>query len=344
MRNYIGLDAHSKTCTFVVVNEAGREVAAQKVPTGEKALVGFVRSLSGKKLLTFEESNLSQWLYTLFEPEVDQQVVCNPSYIVKRKGPKGDYLDGLHLAQQLRGNFLTPVVHERTFLFQLRSLVSAYEALVQDLARVKVRYKAFCRSRARFVAGKKVYRDAEQPKQFSEEMDQFIAQDYYSRIRALEEKKTGYQARFQGYAKKVSEIRVLDTIPGIGAVRGCTIAAVVGTPSRFRNKYKFWSYCELVRHDWISDGESYGRKTIRAHRGLKNVFLSAAQNAIDNNLEIQVYYEDLMNKGQSHPTARKNIARILAAISLAVMRTKKPYNPNLWKGKTKAKNNDVTIS
>ena len=42
--NYIGLDAHSKSCTF-------------------------------------EESNLSHWLHGLFEGEVDEQVVCNPLYV-----------------------------------------------------------------------------------------------------------------------------------------------------------------------------------------------------------------------------------------------------------------------
>ncbi len=36
MINYIGLDAHSTTCTFVNFNEAGKVVGTAEVPTTER--------------------------------------------------------------------------------------------------------------------------------------------------------------------------------------------------------------------------------------------------------------------------------------------------------------------
>jgi transposase len=340
MTHYIGLDAHSKTCTFVVVNQAGREVTAQRVPTGEKALVRFVRSLPGTKKLTFEESSLSHWLYGLFASEVEEQVVCNPSYVVRRKGPKSDYLDGLHLAQQLRGNFLTPVVHESSFLFELRAMVSAYQGLVEALAVAKQRLKALCRARAHFVRGTKVYRDEEILKKFSTDTDRFVVRDYVRRIEQMTESKAAYHGQLEKIVRKVPEIRVLKSIPGIGPVRACVIAARVGTPYRFRNKYKFWAYCELVRHAFVSDGETYGRRTIRANRELKSVFLGAAQRAIDKNPIIQTVYTQLIEEGKPHHAAKRNIARRLAAISLVLMKTKSKYNPNVWKGRL----HDVSVA
>jgi len=112
MRNYIGLDAHSKTCMFVVLDAKGRQTAVQRIKTGESEIVRFVRSVKGKKALTFEESHLSKWLFTVLKDEVDELVVCNPAFVHRRRGSKDDYPDTLHLAQQLRGNFLTPVFHQ----------------------------------------------------------------------------------------------------------------------------------------------------------------------------------------------------------------------------------------
>ena len=105
MENYIGLDAHSKICVLVVLNAQGREVCAQTINTGEKELIKFLRSLKGKKHLTFEESSLAKWLHACLENEVDELIVCNPCFIADRSGPKNDYADAKHLAQQLRAVF-----------------------------------------------------------------------------------------------------------------------------------------------------------------------------------------------------------------------------------------------
>src|ERR1700692_4405274 len=115
MEHYIGMDAHSKTCTFVVLNGKGQETKTQRINTSESEILKFLGSLKGKKHLTFEECQLSRWLHVLIKDEVDELIVCNRCFIAKRKGTKNDYQDALHLAQQLRGNFLTPVFHEDSF-------------------------------------------------------------------------------------------------------------------------------------------------------------------------------------------------------------------------------------
>jgi N-acetylglucosamine kinase-like BadF-type ATPase len=58
MNYYIGLDAHSASCTAVVVNEKGDILFRQEFKTTEANLVGFLRQLPvGKKHLTFELPN-----------------------------------------------------------------------------------------------------------------------------------------------------------------------------------------------------------------------------------------------------------------------------------------------
>jgi hypothetical protein len=85
MSNYIGMDAHSKTCMFVVVNSSGKEIKTARVNSSETEILKFIRSLRGKKHLTFEECSMSRWLHVVTKDEVDELIVCNPCFFPKKK-------------------------------------------------------------------------------------------------------------------------------------------------------------------------------------------------------------------------------------------------------------------
>ena len=80
MNKYIGLDAHSSSCTFCVVDEKGVEIDSTTIRTNGRLLINYLRSIKGKKKLTFEECELSSWLYEILGKEVDGLLVCNPVY------------------------------------------------------------------------------------------------------------------------------------------------------------------------------------------------------------------------------------------------------------------------
>jgi hypothetical protein len=321
MRNYIGLDAHSKTCTFVVVDNKGRQTSYKRIKTGESEIIKFLDSIEGSKALTFEESNLSKWLYTIFKNKVDKLVICDPSVVNRRRGPKDDYPDTLHLAQQLRGDFLTPVFHEDNFFSNLRGIVSSYQDLVRDSVRIKNRYKALFRSEALDTAGKKIYNDEGRIKELRNETDQFVAHSFFNQLVLLKKEKAKYVALFKEYEKKHIPIHALSSIPGIGEVRACVIAAIVCSPSRFESKFKFWAYSMLVKYDCKSDGVSYGKQRVPGNRELKNVFMGAAENILKHKQKgLYEFYQKQIEKGLDHRAAKKNLARKIAAIALAVMR------------------------
>ena len=87
---FIGLDAHSKTCFFVVLSKTGRVTERRRVTTNEGEILRFVRAVNGPKKLAFEEGVLSHWLYLLLKDEVDELVVCQP---MEHDGPKNDERD-----------------------------------------------------------------------------------------------------------------------------------------------------------------------------------------------------------------------------------------------------------
>ena len=112
MVNYIGMDAHSSSCTFCVVDEKGRELDHTTLATNGKLIVNYLRGIGGTKKLTFEECELSRWLFGIVKPEVDELIVCNPVANKEYKKAKTDKLDARKLSKLLRGNFLTPVYHD----------------------------------------------------------------------------------------------------------------------------------------------------------------------------------------------------------------------------------------
>ncbi|MDD4973722.1 MAG: transposase [Bacteriovorax sp.] len=130
MKYFIGLDAHSSTSTFAVLDPDGQCVLRKTVDTSENNLWNVIDSINGERILTFEESTISQWLYISLRKKVDRLLVCNPTYVAKKPGAKTDFRDAIHLANELRCGHLREVYHDDSHWVQLRTSVSGYLDIV----------------------------------------------------------------------------------------------------------------------------------------------------------------------------------------------------------------------
>ena len=344
MKHYIGLDAHSATCTFVVVDESGNVTHRTVVKTSEATLLGFLGTLSGQKILTFEESHVSQWLYVLLHEKVDQLIVCNPLRLSKKQGPKTDFRDALHLAQELRGNFLKPVYHDESKWIQLRVLVSGYIDLVTEIVRTKNRLKAIFRSEAIDTSDSNFYFSKEKSKELSHEHGRFVAESLFSQIDHLESRKLDFKLIFLKNMKTYKPLKNLATIPGIDAVRANIIMAIVCMPHRFENKYKFWAYCMLVRYLQTSDGRVYGSKKIHARYELKALFMGAAESAITGENSLRDYYDERRSSGIDHRGAKIAVARRIAAAALSVLKNNAKFDDHYHENQIERTNLRKTLT
>lgn len=321
MMNYIGLDAHSKTCTFAILDREGQLLDKRKVETSEKNLLEVVRSIKGKKKLVFEECGISQWLYLLLVKEVDELIVCNALYLGKNQGPKNDFRDALHLGNELRCNHIVPVFHTDNYLIKIRTLVSMYNDIVRDCTRAKNRYKAVFRSRGiRIDSVRNVYTVDDIISELKNEEDILVAKTLFEQITTLEKQKSQYKAIFANYKKEHQLIKNLSTIPGIDSVRAVPIASILCSAERFHNKHKLWSYAMLTKHTEISDGVIYGSKSKYGRKELKGIFIAAAQSTLNTKSGLRKYYDQLRSKGFNHKKARRAVARRIAAVSLQIMK------------------------
>ncbi|MCB9093352.1 MAG: transposase [Halobacteriovoraceae bacterium] len=328
MKYYIGLDAHSTTSTFAVVNEQGDCVLRETVITSEKNLVYVINKVHGVRSLTFEESTISQWLYLQLKDTVDELLVCNPTYVAKKSGAKTDFRDALHLAHELRTNHLQPVFHDASHWSEIRVSVSGYLDIVQEIVRFKNRLKSLFRAEALSTSENSFYKNKDLVNGLKNPSAKFVAEKLFNQIEFLESEKLKYRDLFTKNKKQYRPIRNLITIPGINLIRANIIAAIVCQPARFKNKHRFWGYCMLVRHIQKSGGKIYGNKRFFGRRELRDVFIGAAESALRTDSTLRDYYDALRAKGINHKAAKLSLARRIASISLCLLKNNDTYNDN----------------
>jgi hypothetical protein len=323
---YIGLDVHKANSFFVAMDREGKIIQRSKVATSESELLRFIKDIKGKTSLAVEETPLTQWVYLLLRNEVDRLVVCDQAYRGKRYGAKTDFRDAADLADMLRINRVRPVFHGADKQMQLRTLVSGYNSLKQDLVRVKNRYKALFGRSAIATTGSDFYRDSSRISKLADSSQCFVARPLFEQIELLERQREDYKYKFEQNLKSFREMRIISSVPGFGSIFSNQIVGIVVSPFRFANKYKFFSYSSLIRHKWISDGTVYRNQRAYGNTQLKAIFKSATQIVLRGQNAFRRKYDQLRKNGSSDRAAANHITRDLAATVLAVWKSGKKYD------------------
>ncbi|MBI3599560.1 MAG: hypothetical protein HY097_02830 [Nitrospinae bacterium] len=77
-----------------MTDDRGREIDNTTIESNGWLLVKYIRGIEGVKKLTFEECELSNWLYEILSSEVDELIVCNPVANKVYQKCKTDKMDG----------------------------------------------------------------------------------------------------------------------------------------------------------------------------------------------------------------------------------------------------------
>ena len=62
MDRYIGIDAHSQSCTVAVMGPSGKRIRQQVLDTQAKVLIDLLKGIAGDKYVCIEEGQLAEWL------------------------------------------------------------------------------------------------------------------------------------------------------------------------------------------------------------------------------------------------------------------------------------------
>jgi len=317
--HYIGLDWAQTNMAIARMSSGSEKVAVIDVRADIEELKIYLSRLKGGKILTFEETTTSQWLYTELKGYVDEIVVCDPHRNrLLSEGPKTDKIDAEKLVKLLRAKMLKPVFHSGEDFIYLRKLVSGYEDLIKAGVRLKNQRSALFRGRG------KDKRETE----LEEPSEVFVLKGIDEGIANYEESKKRYETEFTRLYKKHKVISNLGSINGIGIIGAVKIAAIVVNADRFSHKGKYLSYSGLVRLEKISGVRSYGSKNPRYSHQLKSVFKIGALNVIGEKSKspLKAYYDFLIReKGYAQHTARHAVARRIAIFSYGVLKSGKRF-------------------
>lgn len=349
MSRYIGLDAHSESCTIAVMGPSGRRLRHDRLETSALLLKSFIKRVPRPRYLCMEEGNLGEWLYEQLEPLVDELTVVMPD---KSSGNKSDLLDAWNLADQLRRKAIVRPVYKAPGRFRaLREATRAYDVMQQDNVRSKVRIHALCRGCGQRDQAKELYLPESRPDALKE-LPRHLrprATVYCEQLDGLTEHVNKTRKWLHEEAARVPLVKRIATAPGIGIIRASHIVSVVISPHRFRTSRQFWSYCGLgivtrSSSDWQRDhGEVWRRKKTQQTRGLnrnrnpllKSVFKGAAmQLTTMKSHPLGQAYDKLLETTKPN-LARLTIARRLAATVLAMWKNGQDYDPEHVRTHTK---------
>lgn len=341
---YVGIDVHQATLVCAVKDESGRTTIESKVATDREAISAFVRGLVGRVRVAFEEGTQAQWLYDLLRPLVEEVIVCDPRRIAT-KGNKADRIDAARIAELLRLNALTAVYHRGGETRALKELVRLYEGLVDDTTRVMLRIRALYRARAISSSSRSVYQAAKRAEwleRITEKGARYRAEELYEQLDTLVRLRRSAKRAMVAEARRHKAYGLLQSVPGIGPIRGAEIVAIVGDPYRFRTKRQLWPYAGLAvvtrtSGEWKADraGQIVRSKRRPLTRGLnqnfnrtlKKIFKAAARDVTATACELGQWYGAMVERGRRPELARLTLARKIAAIVLAVWKKGVPYDP-----------------
>ena len=341
MERYIGLDAHSQTCTLAVMGPTGRRLKEQTLETQGRLLIDFLRGVPGRKRLCLEEGTLSEWLCEILAPHVAELVVVQPT---KRAGAENDSIDAWQLATDLRiGNIRGAIFKAQGRFSMLRESVRAHRLTTEDMVRTKVRLNALYRSRGVQV-NEEIY-DPDARVQWLAKLPpprRKLAKLLSTELDYLVEVRTCAEQWLHEECQKHKEVKRLMTAPGIGPVRAAYIVAVVVTPFRFSTKREYFSYCGLgivtrSSSDYEQDPRTkrWARRAITQTRGLnrnrhpllKAVYKGAALHVVSQPRHpLHEDYQRLL-QNLKPPLARLTIARRIASATLAIWKKQEEYDP-----------------
>lgn len=341
MTRYIGLDAHSESCTIAVLGPSGKRLRHERFQTSAEMLRDFIKQVPRPRHLCMEEGTLSEWLCEELTPVVDKLVVVMPD---RSSGNKSDLIDACKLADDLRRDAIRRPVYKAPGHFRaLREAARTHYVLQRDKVRIKSRLNALCRGCGRAELGKSLYASktrAEALQQLPEHLRP-RARLFGQQLDALLECSRQAEQNLREQCGHVPIVQRLSTAPGIGLVRAAYIVAIVMTPHRFRTARQFWSYSGLAvvtrsSSDWVAEGPGKWRRSKtqqtrglnhNRHPLLKNVFKGAAlQVTLMTEHPLGQAYQRLLTTTNPN-LARLTIARRLAAAVLSMWKHGKDYDP-----------------
>lgn len=270
----IGLDAHTKTCTYRVKDHEGNLLGGDTIPSTREDL-DLLLLEHPKATIVLEATIASRWIYDhLRESGADVHLI-HPVNIRRTLGRKSDDLDAGFLADAFMLGALRECYVPPADIQVLRDLARSRTFLIRERTKVMNRIHAKLRGRGIVNPEGSVFSKKNRPWLLKQDEVEFphLAQliDHLS-LAIKNTDRDIVQAMM-----RTPEIQLLESIPGFGPLTSLVLYAEVGDISRFPSAEHLCSYFGIVPGESQSgDVMHRGRITRRGSSLARYVLVQAA--------------------------------------------------------------------
>lgn len=329
---YVGIDLGKKRSDICILSEEGS--ISERLSMATPQLPGWLQSRPPARMVM--ETSTQSRLIQKCALEAGHDVTVVPGHVVRtlgvgRRGLKTDKRDAEVLAYAAFRNPELPEVHRRSDealevqkLLRMRSFYKEERTKLVNLVKAELRallletpssrsprFEELCR--AQFAA-------AEVPVPFQLELAFESLGEVSEKLARLDEVIEEAGPR--------DAIRRLRTIPGVGPIISATLWALIDDPGRFRNGEHVASYMGLVPGEQSTGGQIRRTGLIRAPKGLRPLLIQGAWTFMRTRPhDPLVKWALRIVKRRGKKVAVCALARKMAVIAWALLRTGRDYNP-----------------
>ncbi len=331
---YMGIDCHKQYLVTALMDEEGRLIRQDRVPTSRRAIEAYFAHLprgSGPLNAVMEASRNWTCLYDDIAPLVDSLVLAHPlkTRVIAEAKIKTDKIDARHLAHLLRTNLIPLAYIPGRETREMKNLVRFRIALV--------RLSTIVKNRVHFILARNHFNEVEISDVFGKKgrellgtmsfagRDRMMIDSYLEILDDVQKRIAATERIIAEIVKNDSVIQLLKSVPGIGDVLAPLLRFEIDDIARFATPRKLWSYAGLVPSTYSSGGKTrHGRLTKQGNVWIRWAMVEAVHAAVKKDVSLRRYYGRIAAKAGKN-AATTATARKLLEIIHRVWRTGRPF-------------------
>ena len=246
---YVGLDIHKKNTQACVKNENGKVISSARFQSDVDHIGVFLDRLgTAKAKIAMEATGFYEFIYDAIEARGYEVVLAHPLKLkaLTAGRAKTDRNDAEMLAELLRINAIPCSYVPPKEVRRLRDLTRHRESLMMQSTRMKNKIRAELArlgivppKDARSSFSKKFVR-------WLRSLGNPVVDDHLDILEIPQQKIGKAEKEIEEESQDDEELRLLQTIPGVGHIVASTVKAEVGNLSRFRSAEALASYAGLI--------------------------------------------------------------------------------------------------
>jgi transposase len=328
---FVGVDAHKTTSQITVMDESGKVLKRQRVPSTPAGFRQGFGEFAQPVKAVLEASYCWGPMYDWLDELADEVVLAHPGKVraIAEARIKTDKIDSETLAHLLRADLIPKayspskdvravkrVLRHRLFLVQLRTMIKnrIRALLAQHAVELPELSDLFGKS------GLNWLQKVELPSP-----DGALLKEDLQLLQTFAEKIASTEKLIEQLAKGDEAVPWLSSLPGIGKFLSVVIRWEVDDIERFREAKKFASYTGLVPSTYASANRMvHGRLTKQGNKWLRWAFIEAVSPAVRTSAHLRSYYQRIKTR-RGAKDARTAIARKLAELAWTVWTERRCY-------------------